>query len=98
MQFSKIKVQVRDYTNETCESSPEFNATGAPYGIISPLIKSFQRGDVSELADEHDLGSCAERRKGSIPFVPILQHVVARSRWSSSPVFVRAYRDPARSN
>ena len=28
-------------------------------------------GDVSELADEHDLGSCAERREGSIPSVPI---------------------------
>ena len=27
-------------------------------------------GDVSELADEHDLGSCAERREGSIPSVP----------------------------
>ena len=29
-------------------------------------------GDVSELADEHDLGSCAERREGSIPSVPTL--------------------------
>ena len=29
-------------------------------------------GDVSELADEHDLGSCAERREGSIPSVPIM--------------------------
>src|SRR4030095_8082153 len=29
-----------------------------------------QRGDVLELADRHDLGSCAERREGSIPSVP----------------------------
>ena len=28
---------------------------------------------MSELADEHDLGSCAARREGSIPSVPILQ-------------------------
>ena len=32
-----------------------------------------KRGDVSELADEHDLGSCAARREGSIPSVPITQ-------------------------
>ena len=29
-----------------------------------------QHGDVLELADRHDLGSCAERREGSIPSVP----------------------------
>ena len=27
-------------------------------------------GEVSELADEHDLGSCAERRGGSSPPFP----------------------------
>jgi hypothetical protein len=27
-------------------------------------------GEVSELADEHDLGSCAERRRGSSPRFP----------------------------
>jgi hypothetical protein len=27
-------------------------------------------GEVSELADEHDLGSCAERRGGSNPPFP----------------------------
>jgi trigger factor len=30
-------------------------------------------GDVLELADRHDLGSCAERRKGSSPFFPTRQ-------------------------
>jgi hypothetical protein len=32
-----------------------------------------QHGDVLELADRHDLGSCAERREGSIPSVPTKQ-------------------------
>ena len=41
-----------------------------PYGIISPA--QTVHGDVSELADEHDLGSCAERREGSIPSVPTI--------------------------
>ena len=48
-----------------------------PYGIILPLNCScltkdviLKPGNVSELADEHDLGSCAERREGSIPSVP----------------------------
>ena len=27
-------------------------------------------GEVLELADRHDLGSCAERREGSTPFFP----------------------------
>ena len=27
-------------------------------------------GEVSELADEHDLGSCAARRRGSSPLFP----------------------------
>ena len=53
------------------------------YGIISPLIDVLKansdqqatndlHGDVLELADRHDLGSCAERREGSIPSVPTL--------------------------
>jgi hypothetical protein len=29
-------------------------------------------GEVSELADEHDLGSCAERRWGSSPPFPTI--------------------------
>ncbi len=50
-----------------------------PCGIILPLTEhcycsiktKYETGDVSELADEHDLGSCAARREGSIPSVPI---------------------------
>jgi hypothetical protein len=35
------------------------------------LITHFQvQGRVSELADEHDLGSCAARREGSSPSSP----------------------------
>jgi hypothetical protein len=37
------------------------------------LADNFQPGDVLELADRHDLGSCAERREGSIPSVPIIE-------------------------
>ena len=33
-------------------------------------IRWFPIGEVSELADEHDLGSCAERRGGSSPPFP----------------------------
>ena len=33
-------------------------------------IMCFPTGEVSELADEHDLGSCAERRGGSSPPFP----------------------------
>jgi hypothetical protein len=33
-------------------------------------MRCFLRGEVSELADEHDLGSCAERRGGSSPPFP----------------------------
>ena len=32
---------------------------------LAPII-----GEVSELVDEHDLGSCAERRPGSSPGFP----------------------------
>ena len=35
-------------------------------------IKWFPIGGVSELADEHDLGSCAERRGGSSPPFPTI--------------------------
>ena len=38
-----------------------------PCFIISPRSRF---GDVLELADRHDLGSCAARREGSIPSVP----------------------------
>ncbi len=34
---------------------------------------SVRHGEVSELADEHDLGSCAARRAGSSPAFPIGQ-------------------------
>ena len=33
-------------------------------------------GEVSELADEHDLGSCAERRGGSSPPFPTIGYGV----------------------
>ena len=33
-------------------------------------LDNFVSGEVSELADEHDLGSCAERRGGSSPPFP----------------------------
>lgn len=38
---------------------------GVAGGIITGI------GEVSELADEHDLGSCAARRAGSSPAFPI---------------------------
>ena len=34
------------------------------------VLADFISGGVSELADEHDLGSCAERRGGSSPPFP----------------------------
>jgi hypothetical protein len=34
-------------------------------------LADFSYGEVSELADEHDLGSCAARRRGSSPLFPI---------------------------
>ena len=39
---------------------------------FSALESRFSFGGVSELADEHDLGSCAERRGGSNPPFPML--------------------------
>jgi transcriptional regulator with XRE-family HTH domain len=35
------------------------------------MLVDFLSGEVSELADEHDLGSCAARRRGSSPLFPI---------------------------
>ena len=35
------------------------------------ILAGFLSGEVSELADEHDLGSCAARRRGSSPLFPI---------------------------
>ena len=35
------------------------------------IVGDFICGEVSELADEHDLGSCAARRRGSSPLFPI---------------------------
>ena len=34
------------------------------------ILGDFLFGEVSELADEHDLGSCAARRRGSSPLFP----------------------------
>gem|GEM_PF-3399832 len=34
------------------------------------ILSQFTFGGVSELADEHDLGSCAARRRGSSPLFP----------------------------
>jgi hypothetical protein len=36
----------------------------------SDIIPFYPFGEVSELADEHDLGSCAARRAGSSPAFP----------------------------
>ena len=50
-------------------------------------------GDVSELADEHDLGSCAQRRPGSSPGIPTPEYL----RWSLVPLVAIAYfSTPAR--
>ena len=35
------------------------------------MLADLLSGEVSELADEHDLGSCAARRRGSSPLFPI---------------------------
>ncbi len=34
------------------------------------ILSCLRHGGVSELADEHDLGSCAERHRGSSPRFP----------------------------
>ena len=47
-----------------CQAIQQVSAASYHDNLYNP-------GDVSELADEHDLGSCAERREGSIPSVPI---------------------------
>ena len=39
---------------------------------LAPII-----GEVSELVDEHDLGSCAERRPGSSPGFPTIRPELA---------------------
>ena len=43
----------------------------ADMGKYDKILSLSNRGEVSELADEHDLGSCAERRGGSNPPFPI---------------------------
>ena len=42
---------------------------GSKAAIISS-VAGISAGEVSELADEHDLGSCAARREGSSPSFP----------------------------
>ena len=91
-------VQAQDYTNEAREDLQNFhnrhtlryNFAAVGYGHNEN--GSLKRGDVLELADRHDLGSCAERREGSIPSVPIIQYVIARkaktdeaSPWRHNP-------------
>ena len=39
------------------------------------MLSQFSFGGVSELADEHDLGSCAARRRGSSPLFPTMQNI-----------------------
>ena len=39
-------------------------------GQYVKILSSFVSGEVSELVDEHDLGSCAARRRGSSPRFP----------------------------
>ena len=41
------------------------------YYDLADILRDFTSGEVSELADEHDLGSCAARRGGSNPPFPI---------------------------
>ena len=52
-----------------------FNALNPTVAGCAVVQGYSTHGDVSELADEHDLGSCAERREGSIPSVPILSNL-----------------------
>ena len=78
--------QVRDYTNESYKEFTNFRYTlhTLRYNFPGTCARGkcaahwaqqiLKRGDVSELADEHDLGSCAARREGSIPSVPTLFH------------------------
>ena len=40
------------------------------------ILGPFTHGEVSELADEHDLGSCAARRGGSNPPFPTSYYLV----------------------
>ena len=71
--YGFFKVCDHGENNETRPIAPVYCQ---PYGIIAgAFVHGIEnvRGDVSELADEHDLGSCAERREGSIPSVPIKQ-------------------------
>jgi hypothetical protein len=49
---------------------------------VSDIIEN-ARGEVSELADEHDLESCAGRRAGSNPAFPI-----GGARSTLAPYFV----------
>ena len=56
-------------------------------GNLTDNLGNFKFGGVSELVDEHDLGSCAERRRGSSPLFPttdasgaILRYLVVRCR------------------
>ena len=47
-------------------------------------IRWFPIGEVSELADEHDLGSCAGRRGGSSPPFPTMGNRRQNSRRRSN--------------
>ena len=49
------------------------------------IISSASYGEVSELADEHDLGSCAERHGGSSPPFPTI--VYNRGNLNQFPLY-----------
>jgi hypothetical protein len=42
---------------------------------LRPLVQHIKPGDVLELADRHDLGSCAARREGSTPSIPTKPYI-----------------------
>ena len=44
------------------------------------VLGDFRYGGVSELADEHDLGSCAARRGGSSPPFPSFRYEICNLR------------------
>lgn len=55
--------------NYNCKNWRANNLSKALLGIIIAPAYLKQHGDVLELADKHDLGSCAVRRVGSTPTI-----------------------------
>ena len=62
-----ILTQIGSYTNLNSGVSGSVKQSVRQNAII---FSDFEHGEVSELADEHDLGSCAERHGGSSPPFP----------------------------